>query len=302
MSDGASSTMVSAGWVLLGCYSAAVLFFVVRGARRTRSMADYAVGSIAFSPVVVGMSLAASMMSAATFIINPGLIALYGLSGVLSYAVVMPLSALTSFIVMTRGFRRQGSVVKATTLAQWIGKRYESPGYALLFALLALLLVTFIVLICVGLTKVVSRTLNLSELQALIGIVVFIFGYMMFGGANSMVYTNAIQAGLMLVVAAILLGSGHQYFEGGPDAFLHRLRHIHPALVGATNPGSYLFRDYFEIIFCQIVIGVAIVCQPHIITRSLFLRSEGDLRRYLVVASVVALIFFQVVIGTLARH
>ena len=300
--NAAAPGMVSAGWVLIACYSAAVIFFVVRGALRTRSMTDYAVGSIAFSPVVVGLSLAASMMSAATFIINPGLIALYGLSGVLSYAVVLPVAALASFVVLTRGFRRQGTVVKATTLAQWIGARYSSRGYALLFALLALLLITFIVLICVGLTKVVSKTLGVGELQALVGIVIFIFGYMMFGGANSMVYTNAIQASLMLVVAGVLLGSGYEHLEGGVGAFLDRLRAIDPHLVGATNPKSFLFRDYFEIIFCQLVIGVAIVCQPHIITRSLFLRAEKDVRRYLVVATVVSLIFFQVVItGLFAR-
>jgi len=35
----------------------------------------------------VGLSLAAAITSAATFVINPGLIANYGISGVLSYAV-----------------------------------------------------------------------------------------------------------------------------------------------------------------------------------------------------------------------
>jgi sodium/pantothenate symporter len=298
----ASSGMVVAGWVLLCVYSAAVLLFVVRGALRTRSMADYAVGSIAFSPLLVGMSLAASMMSAATFIINPGLIAVGGLSGVLSYAVVLPLAAVTSLVVITKGFRRQGTVVKATTLAQWIGSRYGSRGYALFFAVLALLLVTFIVLICVGLTKVLSKTLNADELYVLAGVVVFVFGYMMFGGANSMVYTNAIQAGLMLVVAVVLLGSGHQHFADGVSGFLERLRAIDPNLVRPTNPTSYLFRDTFEIILCQIVIGVAIVCQPHIVTRSLFLKSDRDVNRYLVVSVVLSLVFFWVVfVGLYAR-
>jgi len=191
----ASDQMVTASWVLLGVYAATVLFFVVRGALRTRSMDDYGVGSIKFSPVAVGLSLAASMMSAATFIINPGLIALYGISGVISMVVVLPIATLVSFVVITKGFRKFGKSVKATTLSQWIGARFESPGYSLFFAFLSLLLITFIVLICVGLTKVVSKALNAGELWVLVGIVVFIFGYMMFGGANSLVYTNTIQGG-----------------------------------------------------------------------------------------------------------
>ena len=47
----------------------------------------------------------------------------------------------------------------------------------------------------------IAQALGTSELPVLIGIVVFVFGYMMFGGANAMVYTNTIQAVLMLIVA-----------------------------------------------------------------------------------------------------
>jgi sodium/pantothenate symporter len=56
---------------------------------------------------------------------------------------------------------------------------------------------------------VLTRSLNLEVLPTLIAVVVFTFGYMMFGGANSMVYTNTVQAFLKLTVAIILLTSGH---------------------------------------------------------------------------------------------
>jgi len=294
--------LASVAWIAVAIYCAAILFIVVRGALRTRTLADYAVGSAGFSPVAVGLSLAVSMMSAATFIINPGLIALYGVSGVVAYAVVLPAATLLSFVVLTKGFRRRGRVVKATTMAQWIGARYNSPGYAIFFGVLSLLLITFIVLICVGLTKVLSRTLGTAELYTLVVIVVFIFGYMMFGGANSMVYTNTIQAGLMIVVAVMLLGSGHEHFREGLQGFWDRLRSVDPRLVGWTNPSSFLFRDLFEIVACQAIIGVAIVCQPHILTKSFFLRSDRDVNRYLAVSVSVVLLFFMVVfVGLYAR-
>ncbi|WP_211363115.1 hypothetical protein [Gelidibacter salicanalis] len=66
------------------------------------------------------------MTSEATFIINPGFIALYGVSGVISFALVLPIAAFISLIVFTKGFVKQKKVVKATTMAQWIGKRYKS--------------------------------------------------------------------------------------------------------------------------------------------------------------------------------
>ena len=290
--DIASKELVFAGWILVIAYSAVILFFVVRGALKIKTISDYAVGNVAFSPIAVGLALAASMTSAATFIINPGFIAFYGISGVISYALVMPAAAMVSLVLLTKGFRKHGSSVKALTMAQWMGTRYKSKGYSLFFAFLTLLLITFIVLICVGLTKVLSKTLNVSELSILIGLVVFIFGYMMFGGANSMVYTNTVQAVIMIVVAFILLGSGYEHFSNGIHGFLDKLASIDPKLIQPTNESSFLFRDYFEIIFAQIVIGVAIVCQPHIITKSLLLKTDKDVNRYLTTGIITQILFF----------
>lgn len=298
----ASQELVLATSILLVIYMAVILFFVIRGALKIKSISDYAVGNVQFSPVAVGLSLAASTTSAATFIINPGFIALYGLSGVLSFAVVMPLGIFVSLIILTKSFRKQGNTVKALTMAQWIGKRYESKNYALFFGFLSLLLITFIVLICVGMTKVLAKALNADELYVLIGLVIFIFGYMMFGGANSMVYTNTIQAVLMIIVAVILLTSGYEHFSEGVNGFLAKLENIDPLLVQSTNPKSFLFRDYFEIIFCSLMVGIAVVCQPHIITKSLLLNKESDVNKYLAVGIGVEILFFAVVlVGLFAR-
>ncbi len=302
MNSLAPTELVTAGWILIIAYAALILFFVVRGALRIRSISDYALGSVAFSPVAVGLALAASMTSAATFIINPGFIALYGISGFISMAIALPAAALLSLIVLTKGFRSMGTAVKAQTMAQWMGAVYKSKGYTMFFAFLSLLLITFIVLICVGLTKVLASVLNLNELYVCVGIVVFVFGYMMFGGANSMVYTNMIQAILMVIVAFILLGSGYEHFSNGIHGFLDKLAAIDPLLVAPANPKSFLFRDNFEIIFCQILIGVAIVCQPHIITKSLLLKNERDVNVYLLVGVLTEALFFLVVaVGLYAR-
>ncbi len=293
---------VLASWVLIAAYAAAIVALVVRGARRNKSVADYAVGNIAFSPVAVGLALAASTTSAATFIINPGLVAYFGLAAVFALCVVLPISMSTSLVVMTKGFRKYGDSIKALTLSQWVGRRYDSRGFAIFFALLSLLLVTFIVLILVGLTKVIAASLALSELGVLAALVAFSFGYMMFGGANSMVYTNTIQAVIMLVVAVILLGSGLEHFTEGLGGFVARLRAIDPDLATLYNPQSPLFRDGFEVIFCTVVVGAAIVCQPHIITKSLLLKRERDVNRYLVAGILVQTTFFLVVVvGLYAR-
>lgn len=295
----ASDNLIIIGWICLALYMAVILFFVIRGALKIKNISDYAVGNIHFSPVAVGLSLAASMTSAATFIINPGFVAYYGISGVISMAIMLPLGALISLVVLTKSFRKIGQSASSLTIAQWIGQRYKSKNYAFFFAILSLLLITFIVLICVGLTKVVASMLDLPELGVLIGIVVFVFGYMMFGGANAMVYTNMIQALMMVAVAFILLGSGYEHFSDGIHGFLDKLAAISPNLAESTNTQSFLFRDWFEIAFCQIVVGIAVVCQPHIITKSLLLKKEKEVNTYLAVGIVTEILFFAVVFAGL---
>ncbi|MFA6402211.1 MAG: hypothetical protein WCX31_11400 [Salinivirgaceae bacterium] len=285
--------------ILLALYGIAILYFVIKGSKGTKSINDFALGSISFSPVFVGLSLAAAMTSAATFVINPGLVATYGISGFLSFGVFFPLATLISLVILTKSFRKYGQSVNALSLASWIGSRYKSKGYALFVAFLSVLLITFIVLILVALTKVIAQALNANEIVVLALMVIFIFGYMMFGGANSMVYTNAIQAIIMVVVAFILIGSGIQFFNEGIAGFFQKLKTIDPMLVQATNPKSPLFRDFFEIIVVQMIIGAAVVCQPHIITKSLLLKKESDVNKYLITAVSVEVLFFLVVIAGL---
>ena len=287
--------------ILLILYMVLVLFFVIKGALRTKSLQDYAVGT-GFSPVFVGLSLAASVTSAATFIINPGFVAIYGWSGFVAMSIVLPIGLFLSLIVMTKSFQKIGTTSKALTLAQWIGNRFNSKIHSRIIAFLSLLLITFIVLICVGIVKVLASALGASELYVLIGLVVFVFGYTMFGGANSMIKNNAIQAIMISVVAVILLFSGYKYFDSGLAGFWDQVRSIDPLLTETYNPESPLFRDFFEVVVCNFIIGIAIVCQPHIITRSLMLRSEKDINKYLLTSVLVLMLFFSVLfVGLYAR-
>ncbi len=299
MNNLATPGMLIAVWVCLAVYAAVILYFVIRGARRTKTMADYATGTFQFSPAAIGLSLAAGMTSAATFIINPGFVAYYGISSFLSMAVFLPLGAMISLIILSKQFRKIGNTVQAKTIASWLGTRFESEGFRLYIAFLSLLHITFIVLICVGLTQVLSKALNADVLYVLTGIVVFTFGYMMFGGANSMVYTNMIQALLKVVVAVIILASGYHFFTDGGTGFFAKLNAIDPQLTKPFNTSSPLYRDFFEVVVCQFIVGVAIVCQPHIITRSMLLKQDKDMNRFLTVSVLLLLLFFTVVFGGL---
>ena len=295
----ATSTQVIGASILFAIYGVFILYFVVKGSKGTKNINDYAVGSFTFSPVFVALSLAAAMTSAATFVINPGLVATYGISAYLSFGIVFPLASMVSLVILTKSFRKYGQSVSALSLSSWIRSRYDSKFYGLLIAFLTVLLIAFIVLILVAITKVISQALNANEIWVLAAIILFTFGYMMFGGANSMVYTNVIQASIMVFVAIILIGSGMQFLKNGFVPFFEQLKTIDPALVNIPNRQSPLFRDFIEIILAQLIVGAAVVCQPHIITKSLLLKNERDVNKFLITAIIVQVLFFSVVIAGL---
>ncbi|HQU97234.1 MAG TPA: sodium:solute symporter, partial [Saprospiraceae bacterium] len=221
--------------ILLSVYAMAMLLLVYRGAQKTKTLKDYALGQ-GFPSIIVAFSLAAGISSAATFIINPGFVAFYGWSAFLAMSIVLPLGLFLSLVLLSKSFRKHGHFSSALTLPQWAGNRFDSQLLSRLLAVFSLLLITFLVLLCVGLTKIISSSIGVGEVYVLIGIVVFVFGYMLFGGANSLVYTNFIQAVIMLIVSIILITSGFGYFEGGVIDYVNTLNTIDPALTKAYNP------------------------------------------------------------------
>lgn len=289
-------------WIFFSAYAAAVAGVAIWSRTRARSMESFSVGTRTVSPYFVGLSLAANLTSAATFVINPGLIYLYGWSGMLGYAVATPLGIYIALIVFSKKFRSIGDRTRVITVPQWIGDRYGAPMLKVYFSLLALLQITFLVLIVVGLSMVLRSTLGLSIETALLVVVGFTFGYILLGGASAHIMTNTIQAIIMIVVAVIFLASGLEYFADGIGGFFERLSAVGPHYGGVVNPDSLLFRDWFEVFAANFIIGIAIILQPHIISKSLYLRTEADVNRYLGTAIVVATLFFAVLMtGMFAR-
>ena len=286
-------------WVLFGGYAVLVVVIAVRSRLKARSMQSFSVGTRTLPPSLIGLSLAANLTSAATFVINPGLIYLYGWSGILGYGVAAPLGIFLGLIVFSKSFRRIGDRFTVLTVPQWIGERYGSVGLRVWFAVLSLLQVTFLVLIVVGLAIVLRSTLQIPIEAALAMTVLFTFAYIVLGGASAHILTNTLQAGIMILVAFILLGSGMQYLGPG---FFSRLAEVGPHYATLTNPGSLLFRDLFEVFAANFFIGVAIIMQPHVVSKALYLRTEADVNRYLGTAIVVQTLFFAVLLtGIYAR-
>jgi SSS family solute:Na+ symporter/sodium/pantothenate symporter len=278
-------------WGLFILYMAFTSWLAWLGHKKTTDLKSFAVGGGDMNPWVVGITLAASIASMATFVINPGFVYVHGVSAIMHFGVAANLGATIGLIVLSLGFRRVGKRGGALTLPQWVGSRFESQAMTIFFAAVNLLSLTFVVLIVGGLSIVMQSTLGLTNLEAVLLVIGFTFSYIFVGGTYAHAYTNTLQGIIMTAVAVIVVASGLHLFSDGITPALDKLALLDPNLAKTINPQSTLFGSFFSVFVSGFVIGFAVVAQPHILIKALYVKKDSDVAKYLGVCFLVSLAF-----------
>jgi len=278
-------------WTLFVIYLAGTAWLGWLGFRKTTGFGTFAVGDRAMNPFVVGIILAASVSSASTFIINPGFIFVDGFSAYFHFVIAVAISFIAMLSVLSFRFRRIGAEKSALTIPDWIGKRYESRSFALFFSVLNLLSFAFIVLLVGGISIVMQSLLGISNAVALAVTLIFVTGYVFIGGTYAHVLTNLLQGSLMIIVTLAVLASCLWVAWHQPGSTIEALRAIDANLVAPINENGKLFNDAFSIYVSGFVVGAIIVCQPHILTKALYVKDDRAVKQYLLVFAVVFVLF-----------
>lgn len=289
-------------WILFGVYLAATFFLAWLGHRKTDSFAAFAIGRRDMGPGLAGLTLGACLASTATFVINPGFVYAYGASALLALTIPFFIGIFAGLLLLGPGFRKHGS--GALTLPRWIGDRYKSEGLRAWFAALNLLNVFYVVLIVVGSAYVMQASMGVSYELAVGIVIAVVFSYVFFGGTYAHAYTNSAQGGIMLAVAAIvfayalkeLLGLENVLATDGP------LAAGDSNYLSLTHPGSPFYRNAFEVFVCPFVMGFAVVAQPHLLIKSLYLKRSSDTLRFLLIGGGCFVIFSLVLLAGLAAR
>lgn len=286
-------------YLLLGFYVVATLWLSWIGMKKTRDLKSFSIGNGDMSPYLVGVTLAASIASTATFVINPGFVYTHGVSAYLHFGVAASAGILTAFIALTKGFMMLGESNGAITIPDWIYHRYQHRGLSLFFAFINLLSITFVVLILVGCSLLLSSLFPVSQQAALVLVLLFVFSYVLMGGTYAHAYTNTLQGVMMIVIAVFLAFAGWKYFDGGVWSALEK---IGTNYVRTYNPDSNLYYSFFSVFVSGFVITFALMLQPHILTKTLYLKKEGDITKFILTATLVGVAFSQMLlIGFYAR-
>lgn len=286
-------------YILLFIYIGLTFFLSVKGMRKTTGLKSFSIGSGDMPAWVVGITLASSIASSATFIINPGFVYKHGISALLHYGPAAFCGMLAAFFLFGKKFREHGMSSGAITLPNWLYLRFGHRQLSILFAIINLLSVTFVVLILVGSSILLSSMFGIDQKTSLVLILLFVFSYILMGGTYAHAYTNTFQGIMMGIISVCLFGAGMYYFGG---QILDGVVNSSESYWSVINNDSNLYNSVFSIFTSAFLITFALMLQPHIISKFLYVKKDEDYRPFLKTTLITGLVFgFILWVGLFAK-
>jgi SSS family solute:Na+ symporter len=215
--------------VVLGVYLAAMMFLGWRLARGQQTEEEYFLGGRRLPWFAVGVSIIASLLSSITYLASPGIVWRFGFGGFVSSLFAIPLDMILILLLAIPFFVR----FKFTTAYEYLEHRYDL-SVRLLGATMFLLFVTVLMGVIVLVSSralAVATGLPLVVIIGVIGVVATV--YTMMGGIRAVVWTDVIQAALLVGGGLFTVGYVAWVTGSGPLDWFH--------VVNARDNESFAF-------------------------------------------------------------
>ena len=265
--------------IVLTGYFAAVTTLAWFGYRRTRTASDFVVAGRTLGALVGGATLAATQISAGTFV---GTVGLHYLAGV-SFAWAWPgvwLGWIVAVVFVAPKLRESG----ALTIPDYFARRYGPICRSVSAGLIVVAYTIFLVAQYKASGIIVHAVLGWPEWTGIALILASTTVYSLLGGLHGGARIDLMQSLVMVtgVVASVPYMLGHL---GGLDGLAHRLEAIDPRLLG------WYYRPR-EVVAFAASFGLSLAATPLEITRFLAMR-DLTAARYAVGVGFI----FQAIIG-----
>ncbi len=241
--------------------------------RQTQSLDDYILGGRKLGPTLVALSVGASDMSGWLLLGLPGAIYLSGLREIW-IGVGLVFGAYLNWCFIARSIRIYSEKASnALTLPDYFEFRFNDQSRLVrsVSAIVILLFFTFYVASgLVGGALLFESSFSVSYNKALLGGCFIIVGYTFIGGFLAVVWTDAVQA-ILILLALVIVPFVVLSLIGNSDGLVSDMESIKP---GSTN----LFSGISVIGFLSLIgWGLGYFGQPHILTRFMAAKNPDEM-------------------------
>ena len=244
---------------------------------------DYFLGGRRLGIFPMAMTMAATYVSASSFIGGPGMAYKQGLAWVFLAAVQYPVALLLMGIV-GQHLRHLGARHELYDLPDYIRLRYRSRLYAkFCAAFVAIVLLLGLMVALLGGCRLLQGALpNLNYRQALLIFSLALGCYTLFGGLRAVVLSDILQGAWMLIASIALLV--FLYHKAGGSTGLAQFAATEPDLFSADNGGRLPLGYTLNF---TILVGFGMVVQPISFSRLLAFDRQKSLRQSILISLLV---------------
>jgi SSS family solute:Na+ symporter len=292
--------------ILALAYLAVVFYLGYKGWKETKEASDYMLAGRSMNPFVMAMSYGATFISTSAIIGFGGAAGMFGFPLLWLTFLNIFVGIFIAMVFFGKRTRRMGLALDSHTFPELLGQRYQSrfiqgfagliifcfiPVYAaaVLIGICRMLEVSVVEMLVTYFGQTATPALSAAVFNySLIGFSLILAMYVITGGLKAVMYTDAFQATIMLVMMIFLLFFTYSKLGGLFSAHqtLTEMAQYMPesfqkgGLMGWTQ-GAKTGSPLWMVIYTTIVygVGIGVLAQPQLAVRFMTVKSDRDLNR-----------------------
>jgi solute:Na+ symporter, SSS family len=264
------------------------------GYRKTHTTADYLLAGRNVNPLVMAISYVTTFFSIYAIVGFAGMSAIWGMSFLWLSFMNISVGIFIAFLFFGKRIRRMGYLLKAHTLPEFLGKRYNSSFIQKFTGGVIFLIMPLISsMVLMSAARFIESQYNIGYGTALLLFTFIITAYVFLGGMKGTMYSDALQGILLFLGLIILVVVSYYNFGGVTEA--HRALGAIAIPPSMSNLGHRGFTSLpvigssaWWILVSSIIIGmgIGILAQPHLVVRFMTVKSNRELNRAMVVGGI----------------
>jgi SSS family transporter len=284
-------SLIAWSWAFMLMYLVGMIAFGIFGQRRIAGGDDYATARGSYGPFVLAIALASTTASGATFLGLPGLAYTHGVSS-LWVGLIYPVAIYLALLVGQQAIAQAGNRLGNRSIPEFLGDRFQSDALRLATSVFSLVLLFYLAAQLVAGLAMFEMLLGIGRPYALGITAGVMLCYVLLGGAHADILTDALQGGLMLLIAIAVCWMFFTGFgiDGGYAAMLERIASLDSEAFSVMRPDFPLAASVWALI-AMFLAYVPMGFLPHIGNKLWALKNSRDRLRFIMTAFLLGLIF-----------
>jgi SSS family solute:Na+ symporter len=277
--------------ISMALFASVFIFLGYLGYKKTKTVEDYFVAGRKMGALLIAFSYGATFISAVALIGFSGIASVYGHSILWLAFLNVFVGIFIAFVVYGLRTRKMGLSLKAMTLPELLGNRFNSVKLQQVSGLIiGIFMVAYTSAVFLAIASLFQVTFGIPYWLCVVVFTLVVGIYLIVGGLYAVMWTHAVQAIVMLVGMIILtvgiyamlggIGPAHEAAAGLTPEMLKSIGS--PAATqapnGLTSMPPVLSQPFMMVLTLIFGVGIGVLAQPQLITRYLTAKNEKALR------------------------